>query len=240
MHKVVVYHTISTPAVPMPANTDISPQRFEEHLRWLGKRRKRVVTLRETLAAPKSENLIAITFDDGYQDNLTVALPLLEKYDLPMTLFVAANFIGKDDYLKSEDLKFLASHPLVTIGSHTFSHPHLTRISEDEARFELLESKKILEEITEKTIDLLAYPYGDCNRMIERLSEECGYAAAWSVWNGNNTPYSRWRVPLGRNDNLLRFVAKVSPVYFPVKRILKPPAIEKQNSVGANRFHFAG
>ncbi|HEY0659248.1 MAG TPA: polysaccharide deacetylase family protein [Pyrinomonadaceae bacterium] len=239
MHKVVVYHTISTPEVRLPADTDISPQRFEEHLRWLAKRRERVVTLRETLAAPKNENLIAITFDDGYRDNLTVALPLLEKYDLPMTLFMTTDFIGKEDYLNSDDLKFLAAHPLVTIGSHTFSHPHLTQLSEDKARFELLESKKILEEITGKTIDLLAYPYGDCNRMIERLSTECGYAAAWSVWNGNNTPYSRWRVPLGRNDNLLRFVAKVSPAYFPVKRILKPPVNETQRSVGVERFLYA-
>jgi peptidoglycan/xylan/chitin deacetylase (PgdA/CDA1 family) len=240
MHKVVVYHTISTPEIPLPADTDISPQRFEEHLQWLAKRRERVVTLRETLVAPNSKNLIAITFDDGYLDNLTVALPLLEKYDLPMTLFMAADFIGKDDYLDTDDLKFMAAHPLVTIGSHTFSHPHLTQLSEDEVRFELLESKKILEEIIGKTVDLLAYPYGDCNRTIERLSEECGYAAAWSVWNGNNTPYSRWRVPLGRNDNLLRFVAKVSPVYFPVKRILKPPVIETQKSFGMERFHFAG
>jgi len=230
MHKAVVYHTISTPGVRLPADIDISPQRFEEHLRWLAKRRERVVTLRETLSAPKSKNLIAITFDDGYLDNLTVALPLLEKYDLPMTLFMAANFIGKDGYLTADDLQYLAAHPLITVGSHTFSHPHLTELSKAEAGFELLESKKILEEITGKTIDLLAYPYGDCNRAIERLSEECGYKAAWSVWNGNDTPFSRWRVPLGRNDNLPRFIAKVSPFYFPVKRILKPPVIEAREA----------
>jgi len=232
MHKAVVYHTISTPEVPLPADIDISPQRFEEHLRWLAKRRERVVTLRDTLSAPKNKSLIAITFDDGYLDNLTVALPLLEKYDLPMTLFMAAGFVGKEGYLTSDDLKFLAAHPLVTIGSHTFHHRHLTELSEEEARFELLESKKLLEEITEKTIDLLAYPYGDCNTAIERLSERCGYRAAWSVWNGNDTPHSRWRVPLGRNDNLPRFIAKVSPFYFPVKRILKPPVMEARTANG--------
>jgi len=232
MHKAVVYHTISAPEVRLPADIDISPQRFEEHLRWLAKRRERVVTLRETLFEPKHKNLIAITFDDGYRDNLTVALPLLEKYDLPMTLFMAADFIGKDGCLTADDLRYLAAHPLVTIGSHTFSHPHLTEISKEDARFELLESQKILEEITGKTIDLLAYPYGDCNAAIERLSEECGYTAAWSVWNGNDTPFSRWRVPLGRNDNLPRFIAKVSPFYFPVKRILKPPVIEARTANG--------
>jgi len=240
MHKAVVYHTISSPKTPLPANTDVSPERFEEHLRWLAKRRERVVTLRDTLSAPKNKNLIAITFDDGYLDNLTVALPLLEKYDLPMTLFMATGFLGNEGYLTSGDLKFLATHPLVTIGSHTFRHCHLTQLSEEEARFELLESKKLLEEITGQTIDLLAYPYGDCNQAIERLSEECGYTAAWSVWNGNNTPHSRWRVPLGRNDNLLRFIAKVSSFYFPVKQILRPPVIEARAANEEDGFLLAG
>lgn len=226
MHKALVYHTISAPEKPLPANIDVSPERFETHLRWLSKRRERVVPLRKFLRASEKENLIAITFDDGFRDNLTVALPLLEKYDLPMTLFVAAGFIGEDDYLTAGDIQTLASHPLVTIGSHGFWHRHLTLLSEEEVLFELSESKKRLEEITGKEIDLLAYPYGDCSAKVEKTSEKCGYAAAWSVWNGRNTQFSRRRVPLGRNDNLLRFIAKVSPFYFPVKKILKPPVIE--------------
>ena len=226
MHRAIVYHTISAPEVPLESNIDISPERFEAHLHWLSKRKEHVVPLRKFLSASERENLIAITFDDGFRDNLTVALPLLEKYELPMTLFIAAGFIGKEGYLSAEDIQTLASHPLVTIASHGFWHRHLTRASEEEVKFELLESKKLLEEITNKEIDLLAYPYGDCNENIEKLSEECGYAAAWSVWNGKNTPFSRWRVPLGRNDNLLRFIAKVSPFYFPLKKILKPPVID--------------
>lgn len=238
MHRAVVYHTISAPEAPLPANIDVSPERFEAHLQWLSKRRERVVPLRESLSASASENLIAITFDDGFRDNLTVALPLLEKYDLPMTLFVAADFIEKENYLTAEDLQTLAAHPLVTVGSHGFCHRHLTRLSPEEVRFELLESKKMLEEITNKKIDLLAYPFGDCDEQVEKISEQCGYAAAWSVWNGKNTPFSRWRVPLGRNDNLLRFMAKISPAYFPVKRFLKPPmnGYGKQNE----KFLFAG
>lgn len=224
MHAIVVYHTISSPPEALPGNTDISPGRFESHLRWLaGRRRERVTTLENLLRVPETERRIAITFDDGYKDNLTVALPLLEKYDLPMTLFVAAGFIGRDNFLSAEDLRTLARHRLVTIGSHGLSHPHFTELSEAEARFELTESKRQLEEITGKKIDLLAWSYGDCNPALERLSAECGYRAAWSVWNGWNTPHSRWRVPLGRNDNLPRFIAKVSPFYFPVKRRLRPP-----------------
>lgn len=228
MHKAVVYHTIKALDVPLPADIDISPERFEEHLKWLAKRLKRVVPLRNLLTVSPAENLIAITFDDGYKDNLTVALPLLEKYNLPATIFVSAGFIGDDGYLTGEDLQVLAAHPLITIGSHTLTHRHLTKLSPDEVRHELVVSKQILEETINQTVDLLAYPYGDCNSEIERLSEDCGYLAAWSVWNGNNTPHSLWRVPLGRNDNLLRFMAKVSSAYFPLKRIIKPPVTEKK------------
>ncbi len=74
----------------------------------------------EIFSVPEDENLLAITFDDGFRDNLTVALPLLEKYNLPATVFVTADFIGKENYLSTEELQTLASHPLITIGSHSF------------------------------------------------------------------------------------------------------------------------
>ena len=223
MHAVLVYHTISVHPRPLESNIDISPKRFERHLQWLDKRRERITSLENLLNVPESERRIAITFDDGFKDNLTVALPLLEKYGFPMTIFVAANFIGLDDYLNEKELRELANHPLVTIGSHGMSHQHFPDLTEEEARFELVESKNILEKITGKKIDLLAWSFGDCNEKLEKMSKEAGYRAAWSVWNGNNTAHSRWRVPLGRNDNLVRFIAKCSPFYFPVKRRLKPP-----------------
>lgn len=234
MHKAVVYHTISTHEVSLPSNIDITPERFERHLQWLARRRERVVALDRLLIEPASESLIAITFDDGYKDNLTVALPLLEKYNLPATIFMVAGFIGKEGYLTARDLIQLAAHPLITIGSHTLWHRHLTKLSPDEAHHELQTSKQILEDTIKQPVDFLAYPYGDCNKTIEQISADCGYKAAWSVWNGHNTRHSLWRVPLGTNDNLLRFVAKVSPAYFPVKRLLKPPFIGKE-TVGTSR-----
>ena len=223
MHKVFVYHTISAPPVPLPSAIDVSADKFESHLAWLSRRADRVVDLYKILEAAPGEEFFAITFDDGFRDNLTVALPLLEKYNLPMTLFAVAGFIGTENYLSPQELKELAAHPLVTIGSHGLRHRHLSRLPEREVRDELLESKRILEQITGDTVDLLAYPYGDCDPATERIAADCGYRAAWSVWNGQNTQYSLWRVPLGRHDHRLRFIAKASKAYFPVKKIIKPP-----------------
>ena len=212
MHSVLVYHTISAPVEPLLADADISPERFERQLEWLS-RWRRVVPLDETLSASPRRNLIAITFDDGYQDNLTVALPLLEKFQLPMTLFVTAGFVGRDGYLSAAEVKEISKHPLVTVGAHGLWHRHFNLLTTDEARFELSESRRLLGEMTGKPVDLLAWPYGECNEELERLSSECGYRASWSVWKGTNSTHSRWRVPLGRRDTLARFVIKSSGIY---------------------------
>ncbi|HEV7798170.1 MAG TPA: polysaccharide deacetylase family protein [Pyrinomonadaceae bacterium] len=212
MHSVLVYHSISTPVEPLLADADISPARFESQLRWLS-RWRRVVPLAETLRASAPRNLVAITFDDGYRDNLSVALPLLERFQLPMTLFVTAGFLGRDAYLSESELKEISRHPLVTIGAHGLWHRHFNRLPTADARFELIESRRLLASITGKSIDLLAWPFGECNEALEQLSADCGYRASWSVWKGTNSAHSRWRVPLGRQDNLARFVIKASGVY---------------------------
>jgi len=210
MHSVIVYHSISSPPLPMEGDIDISPARFEEQLRWLSRWRN-VAPLVETLSSRRRS--VAITFDDGFRDNLTVALPLLEKFSMPMTLFVVAGFVGREGYLSADDLLLLSKHPLITIGAHGLWHRHFNRLSRGEARHELIESRSILESIVGMNVDLMAWPYGECNLELERLSAACGYRAAWSVWKGTNGTYSRWRVPLGRNDNLIRFAAKSSGVY---------------------------
>jgi peptidoglycan/xylan/chitin deacetylase (PgdA/CDA1 family) len=219
MHSILVYHTISSPDEPLAGDIDISPARFARQLHWLS-RWHQVVRLDETLgdlSGGSRARGVAITFDDGFRDNLTVALPLLEKFHLPITLFVAAGFVGQDGYLSTEELREIARHPLVTIGAHGFWHRHFTHLSNDEARLELRESRSLLKDITGLKIDLMAWPFGECDARLERLSKECGYRAAWSVWKGTNSTYSRWRVPLGRRDKMARFVAKVSGAYFPTK-----------------------
>ena len=212
MHSILVYHTISESHEASPGDEMISPERFEQQLRWLS-RRRRVVPLVETLHRKESERLVAITFDDGYRDNLTVALPILEKYSLPITLFVVAGFVDRDGYLSEEELREMSRHPLVTIGAHGLWHRHFNRLTPDEAHFELVESRRVLEDIVHKKVDLLAWPFGECDGALERLSAQCGYRASWSVWKGTNDSHSRWRVPLGRRDNLLLFIAKSSGGY---------------------------
>jgi len=211
MHTVLAYHSITSRSDQI-SDEAISPQRFEQQLRWLSRRRT-VVPLIETLHRSEKDRLVGITFDDGYRNNLTVALPLLEKFSLPMTLFVIAGSIDGDGYLSTDELREISRHPLVTIGAHGLWHRHFTQLSPDEARFELSESRLLLEEIVGQRVELMAWPYGECDPKLALLRAECGYRASWSVWKGTNGPHSRWRVPLGRRDNLFRFIAKSAGVY---------------------------
>ena len=215
MHSVLVYHTISAPPRPLPGDIDIARDKFVRQLQWLS-RWRRVVRLEETLTAG-SGRLVALTFDDGYRDNLTVALPLLEEHGFPMTLFVTAGFVGREGYLSRSELREISKHPLITIGAHGLWHRHFPLLGAAEARRELVESRRLLESISGRNVDLMAWPYGDCTAEMEELSRECGYRAAWSVWKGTNTSHSLWRVPLSRRDNMVRFIAKVSGAYFPTK-----------------------
>ncbi|HSS21527.1 MAG TPA: polysaccharide deacetylase family protein [Pyrinomonadaceae bacterium] len=212
MHSILVYHTISAPVEPMLADADISPQRFEQQLRWL-KRWRQVVALEKTLGGSSGRRLVALTFDDGFRDNLTVALPLLERFQMPMTLFVTAGFLGRDGYLSADELREISRHELVTIGAHGLWHRHFNQLSPAAARFELVESRRLLADVIGKSVDLLAWPYGECTPELEQLSHEAGYRASWSVWKGTNGNHSRRRVPLGRKDNLARFVLKSSGFY---------------------------
>src|SRR2546423_2486603 len=140
MTSVLVYHSISSPAAPLPSGNDVSPARFAQQLSWLSRRRK-VLPLTETLSRPESRREVAITFDDGFSDNLTVALPMLEKFQLPMTLFVTAGFLDREGYLSPAELREISRHPLITIGAHGLWHRPFNRLSIEEARFELVESR---------------------------------------------------------------------------------------------------
>ncbi len=113
-----------------------------------------------------------ITFDDGYKDNLLEAAPVLEKYKVPATFFVATDYIGgrtqfpwdarrghRFEFLTVDDLRQMArlGH---AIGSHTCSHRDLAQLTIDETEKELSGSRKRLEDWLGKETNAFAYPFG--------------------------------------------------------------------------------
>ncbi|MBF9253915.1 polysaccharide deacetylase family protein [Pontibacter sp. 172403-2] len=93
---VLMYHRVAVPEADM-WKIAVSPENFEQHLQVLRKT-KNVISLQDLVEDVRKgkirKNSIALTFDDGYMDNFLVAKPLLEKYKLPATFFIASGNIG--------------------------------------------------------------------------------------------------------------------------------------------------
>ena len=128
---------------------------------------------------------IVITFDDGYEDNLLAALPIMEKYDMQSTIFIATSLVGTPDYLSWQQIADIQARN-TEIGSHTMTHVGLASVSAEQQRFEIRGSKAALEQHLGKPIIFFAYPYGQFTPITQQLLREAGYLGACSGIPGLN------------------------------------------------------
>ena len=173
---VLCYHSIH-PSLPFASAT---PELFRQHLRWLCAHCE-VVPLRALRAyasrASGTEPVVAITFDDGYEDNYTYAFPLLKEAGTAATVFLTTGLIGSDPgvirtfcdlYDVPPELVAGLSWPQihemrgggVEFGAHTHTHPNLSFIGPATASTEIRTSTDILEEHLQEPIVSFAYPFG--------------------------------------------------------------------------------
>lgn len=123
-----------------------------------------------------------LTFDDGLEDVFRVVYPVLKVKEIPFTIFVPVGLLDTPGYISTEQLKEMAKDPLVTIGSHGVSHRVMTTLSVNEQELELVESKKTLQRIIGKSVDVYAYPHGQFSSdTIELLKKLDLYKAAFGV-----------------------------------------------------------
>jgi peptidoglycan/xylan/chitin deacetylase (PgdA/CDA1 family) len=199
---VLLYHRIGEPAAD-PHHQAVSPITFASHLELL-RSRYTVLPLEELLdRLPRRaypDGAVAVTFDDGYADNLTGA-----RLGVPFTVFVTVQPVldgrpfrwdEREDQgrpLTVAELRELAAFPQVGIGAHTLTHPRLSAISSEDQKRELAEGKARLEELTGRRVDLLAYPFGkpgDLAPETPKLAEGAGYRAAFLSQAGRIVPSS--------------------------------------------------
>lgn len=179
---VLMYHSISK----VPGNyLCVPPDKFEEHIKTILHYGFTPITATTYLSYmekgnPLPKNPILITFDDGYQDNFDKAFPIIKKYNVKITLFMIAGAINKSKRMLSSDEILQMEHSgLVDFESHTFHHPHLAKLSPEEANQELLDSKKVLQRLLKKEIRVLGYPYGDYSQTVVKLVHRDGYSIAF-------------------------------------------------------------
>lgn len=172
---VLNYHRIANEDNPMT----VPPADFEQQLQYLRDQGYTSVTLDEVAAylAGNGElpaKPVVITFDDGYEDNQRVAVPLLRKYGFHGIIFVITDNIGKPGYLTWEQMKAVQERA-INIGSHTMTHANLTKLDAEELAKELQYSKVSLEKGLGTRVDYVAYPHGGVNAQVIAAAKEAGY-----------------------------------------------------------------
>jgi peptidoglycan/xylan/chitin deacetylase (PgdA/CDA1 family) len=147
----------------------------------------RPVRTDEDIDLASGKNCVAITFDDGFENFLTQALPELEKRNIPATVFVIADGMnrefGSETYAeKLLSLAQVQSLPsLVTIGSHTVTHPLLTQLEESEARREIQDSRTKLEAMLDRGVTEFSFPFGGFNEKLVAVCREAGYERVYTT-----------------------------------------------------------
>jgi len=190
-----MYHSIDN----SHSDTSVSPAKFRAQLRCLKENDYQILSLAELASLLRAGRKLTprtavLTFDDGFVNNLTVALPILKDFGFKATVFVVTGHCGDSSV---EGQSYYLGFPILTwlqvlqlskegieIGAHTVSHPKLIQIPLALAREEIANSKRALENRLGQAALSFAYPHGHYNQQVRDLVEEAGFAAACTIESG--------------------------------------------------------
>jgi peptidoglycan/xylan/chitin deacetylase (PgdA/CDA1 family) len=187
--RVLMFHSIGGVAYEDKLGLySINERLFSEHIRFL-KITDGIEVIPSSEACSNNNRFgIAITFDDGYSDNLTTASPILLENELPFTVFVATKFIKSSNrnFLDIGQLKELASTKFVSIGSHGSTHIPLTGCASEQIEAELGDNKKYLEDLLCTRVEEVSYPHGAVNARVVDVARKLGFKFGFSSRPGLN------------------------------------------------------
>ncbi|MCH7905268.1 MAG: polysaccharide deacetylase family protein [Armatimonadetes bacterium] len=243
---VLMYHRVKdlTPKEaqsPLLRDLTVSPEEFEKQIAWLVEQGFTFLFAREVEQAVREgtmlpEKSVAITLDDGYLDNFEQAYPILKKYGAKATIFMTTVNLTRPDRLHAMHLVEMRKHQ-VRYGSHTVHHYDLVSLDPDVLDFELVESKRVLEEILGEEIDSLAYPSGEYNQVVVLHALGAGYRAGWKKGGGMVTPDEDLmllpRVRVSGRHTMIDFERKINARLASLKRLREGLSIEDLRQVMA-------
>lgn len=227
---VLCYHAVSE---RWPAALSITPAAFERQIGGLVREGWVATTFTEAVLAPAGGRTLAVTFDDAYLSVGARAAPILDRLGVPGTIFVPTDWPSRGAPMRWSGIdQWLgtAHEPELTpmtwsrlreladtgweIGSHTCSHPRLTKLDEDQLIHELTASRAVGEAEMGLPCRSIAYPYGDVDARVVAATADAGYEAAAALPGSFGDPSAlRWpRVGVWRVDGqrLWRFRLKVA------------------------------
>ena len=231
---VVMYHRVINKSENEGIHgTYIYENIFREHLKYLKDNNFSVITFEDLNNIgwrnrfDKNKKYIIITFDDGYVDNYELAFPILKEFNFKATIFLMGESTYNEWDVKADGEK---SFPLMSVemikemqdygiefGAHTFNHPKLNKLSNDEIKHQIVDVKKPLEEKIGREIITFAYPYGILNDYAKKMVEEASYTFGVATDSGSvclsDDLYQIRRIAIFPNTNLFSFKRKVKGNY---------------------------
>ncbi|MFI8848749.1 polysaccharide deacetylase family protein [Streptomyces sp. 891-h] len=238
----LMYHSVAE-CPEDPYGITVSPARLERQLRWLRDRGLRGVSvgrlLRES-AAGRGAGLVGLTFDDGYADFLTAAVPLLLRYECTATAFVLPGRLGgandwdglgpRKPLLDAAGIRAVAAAGM-EIGSHGLTHTDLTTAEATTLERETAHSRSLLTELTGTAPAGFCYPYGRLDSRAVGAVRAAGYSYACAIDPGPLTGvHALPRAYVGSRDTSVRLYLK--KVLHPLRRRALPAAWAPGDAAG--------
>jgi Predicted xylanase/chitin deacetylase len=180
---VLMYHSV---AFEKDNPVRIPPEKLDEEMKYLKDNGYYTITLDDLYAyftsnTPVPQKSVVLTFDDGYEDNYTAMFPIMKKYGFRATIFAITDYLDKSkDYLTSNQLKEMQVYGM-DIESHTVDHKYLNKLTKEQQLKELTDSKAFLENLLNKKINYIAYPYGAYNKDTVECAKTAGYTMAFTT-----------------------------------------------------------
>lgn len=226
--SILMYHQVGRFAAPKNHRAvycDI--RRFKTQMSYLKYSGHQVISMDDAykglfLGKPLPSRPVVLTFDDGYQNFMEYAWPVLQKHGYPAMVYLISERIGdtaswfeegKNDKLMDTDTIRQLRRQGVDFGSHTRSHCRLSQLSAQKQRQEIFDSKTELEDLLEEKITAFCYPFGDYTPLTRDLVQEAGYNHALTCIRGAaNTAFNQFEIPrkaISYGDSLPGFFWKL-------------------------------
>jgi len=181
---VLLYHHITDEFHEYGANVNISPEVFEAHLDALQRAGYKTISFDQYYSYALGTGIlpykpIIITFDDGYASNYIYAYPALRQRNMSATIFIVTSTVGVVEdiipHFTWEEAAEMVESGLISIGSHSHTHPDLLTLSDAELHKELRLSRWLIEKNLGIRCTIFAYPFGMYNSRIFTAAAAAGY-----------------------------------------------------------------
>ncbi|QDQ12588.1 polysaccharide deacetylase family protein [Streptomyces spectabilis] len=209
---IAMYHSVDR-CPDDPYRITVTPERLDAQLARLRRRGLTGVSMAELLRARaegRADGLVGLTFDDGYQDFVDHALPLLRRHGCTATLFVLPGRLDGDNawdplgprkpLLGATGIR--AAHDSgMEVASHSLTHVDLTRADDEQLQHEIAGSRSALVQLIGAPVDGFCYPYGYVDTRVRDAVRAAGYRYACAIDPGPLADdFTLPRVHIGQRD----------------------------------------